>query len=64
MTVKRAHAEAEAIRTLAEAERQRLLAEAEGSLARLAAENSRSDALMRLELERYRLEKMPEIVEQ
>ena len=33
-------------------------------MARLAAENSRSDSLMRLELERYRLEKMPEIVEQ
>ena len=45
-------------------ERLRLLAESEGTKARLAAENTRSDSLMKLELERYRLEKMPEIIAQ
>ena len=64
VTVKRAKSEAEAVRTRADAERLRLLAESEGTMARLAAENSRSDSLMRLELERYRLEKMPGIIEQ
>ena len=64
VTVTMAQGDAESVRTRADAERERLLAVSEGTLARLAAENSRSDALMRLELERYRLEKLPEIVEQ
>src|SRR5882724_10092917 len=46
----------------AQAERLRMLAESEGSKALIAAENSRSDSLMRLQLERHRLDKMPEIV--
>ncbi len=62
--VKRAQGEAEAVRTRAEAERLRMLAESEGSHALIAAENSRSDGLMRLQLERYRLDKLPEIVAQ
>lgn len=62
--VKRALASSEAIRIRAEGERLRLLAESEGNQARIATENSRSDSLIRLELERYRLEKLPEIVSQ
>jgi uncharacterized membrane protein YqiK len=60
--IKRAQAGAEATRIRADGERRRLLAEAEGHQARIAAENSRNDSLIRLELERYRIEKMPEIV--
>lgn len=62
--IRKAKAEAEARRTLAEAERLKLLAESEGAKAVIAAKNSRSDALMRLELEQYRLDKLPEIVSQ
>jgi uncharacterized membrane protein YqiK len=62
--IRKAKAEAEARRTLAEAERLKLLAESEGAKAVIAAKNSRSDALMRLELEQYRLDRLPEIVSQ
>ena len=62
--IRRAQAEAQAIRARAEAERARLLAESEGSTARIKAENSRTESLMHLELERYRLDKLPEIVAQ
>lgn len=62
--IRRAQAEAQALRTRAEAERLRMLAESEGSRALIDAENSRSDSLMKLQLERYRLDKMPEIVAQ
>jgi uncharacterized membrane protein YqiK len=62
--IKRAQAESQATRMRAEAERARLLSESEGATARIKAENSRTDALMHLELERYRLEKMPEIIAQ
>jgi len=62
--IKRAQAESQATRMRAEAERARLLAESEGATARIKAENSRTEALMHLELERYRLDKMPEIVAQ
>lgn len=62
--LKRAKAEADAVRTRAEAERLRLLAHSEGEKAAIAAKNSRSDALMHLELEQYRLDKLPAIVEQ
>ena len=64
VVIKRAQADSQAVRTRAEAERLRLLAESEGNKARLTAENTRSDSLMKLELERYRLEKMPEIISQ
>lgn len=64
VVIKRAQADSQAVRTRAEGERVRLLAESEGTKARLAAENTRSDSLMKLELERYRLEKMPEIIAQ
>lgn len=64
VVIKRAQADSQAVRTRAEAERLRLLAESEGTKARLAAENTRSDGLMKLELERYRLDKLPEIVSQ
>ncbi|MFM1991740.1 MAG: hypothetical protein RJA99_4697 [Pseudomonadota bacterium] len=60
----KAKADAEATRTLAEADRLKRLAESEGEKAVIAARNSRSDALMRLELEQYRLDKLPEIVSQ
>jgi len=62
--IRRAQAEAQAVRTRAEADRLRMLAESEGSRALIEAENSRSDSLMKLQLERYRLDKMPEIVAQ
>lgn len=62
--IKRAQAESQAVRTKADAERLRMLAESEGSKALIAAENSRSDSLMKLQLERYRLEKLPEIIAQ
>ncbi len=60
--IKRAQSEAQATRTRADADRQRMLAESEGTKAIIAAENSRSDSLMRLQLERHRIDKMPEIV--
>ena len=64
VVIKRAQADSQAVRTRADAERLRLLAESEGNKARLAAENTRSDSLMKMELERYRLDKLPEIVSQ
>jgi flotillin len=64
VVIKRAQAESQAVRTRAEGERLRLLAESEGAKARIAAENTRSDSLTHLELERYRLERLPEIVSQ
>ena len=64
VVIKRAQADSQAVRTRADSERLRLLAESEGTAARLAAENTRSDSLMKLELERYRLDKLPEIVSQ
>jgi uncharacterized membrane protein YqiK len=64
VVIKRAQADAQAVRTRAESERLRLLAESEGTSALIAAENTRSDSLIRLQLERYRLDKMPDILEQ
>ena len=64
VVIKRAQADSQAVRTRADSERLRLLAESEGTAARFAAENTRSDSLMKLELERYRLDKLPEIVSQ
>jgi uncharacterized membrane protein YqiK len=64
VVIKRAQADSQAVRTRAEAERLRLLAESEGAKAKIAAENSRTEGLMKLELERYRLDKLPEIVSQ
>jgi uncharacterized membrane protein YqiK len=62
--IRRAQADAQATRSRAEAERARLMAESEGRAALIKAENSRTENLMHLELERYRLDKMPEIVAQ
>jgi len=62
VVLKRAEAESKAVRARAEAERLRLLAEAEGTQARIAAENTRGESLLKLELERYRLDKLPGIV--
>lgn len=62
--LQRAKAESESVRTLAEAERLRMLAESEGNKAKIDAENGRSDALMALKLEQYRLDKLPGIFEQ
>jgi uncharacterized membrane protein YqiK len=64
VVIKRAQADAQAVRTRAESERLRLLAESEGTSALIAAENKRSESLIHLQLERYRLDKMPEIVAQ
>ena len=62
--IQRAQAESDATRKRAEAERIRLLAESEGTTALIKAQNSRTESLMHLELERYRLDKLPEIVAQ
>ena len=59
-----AKAQAEASRLKGEGLKVELLAESEGKRAMLAAENTTSDALMRLKLEMYRLDKMPEITAQ
>jgi flotillin len=59
-----AKAEASAATTRAEAQRIRLMAESEGTRAMIAAENSRSSELMRMQLEQYRLDRMPEIIGQ
>src|SRR5262249_46664084 len=60
--LRRIRAEAEATNTTAEAERLRMLAQSEGERALIDAENSRSEALIRLKLEQYRLDKLPGIV--
>ena len=62
--LRRIRAESEAMRTTAEAERARMLAQSEGERALIDAENSRSAALIRLKLEQYRLDKLPEILSQ
>lgn len=62
--LRRAKSEAEAVCTRADAERSRLLAESEGSRAKIAAENSLSEPLLRMKLEKYRLDRIPEIVSQ
>lgn len=62
--LRKAKAESEAIYTRADAERARLLAESEGSRAMIAAENSLSEPLLRMKLEKYRLDRIPEIVSQ
>ena len=59
-----AKAEAAATTTRAEAQRIRLTAESEGTRALIAAENSRSGELMHMQLEQYRLDRMPEIIGQ
>jgi uncharacterized membrane protein YqiK len=59
-----AKAEAAATTTRAEAQRIRLTAESEGTRALIAAENSRSGELMHMQLEQYRLDRMPEIISQ
>jgi flotillin len=62
--LKKAKAESEAIYTRADAERARLLAESEGSRAMISAENSLSEPLLRMKLEKYRLDRIPEILTQ
>ena len=62
--LKKAKSESEAIYTRADAERARLLAESEGSRAMISAENSLSEPLLRMKLEKYRLDRIPEIVSQ
>lgn len=60
----KAKAEAEATCTEAEADRIRMKAESEGKLAIINAENARSSELMHMQLEQYRLDRLPEIIEQ
>ncbi len=62
--LKRARAESEATRTRADAERLRMLAESEGSRALIASENSLSESLMSMKLEKYRLDRIPDILQQ
>lgn len=62
--LRRIRAESEGVRTKAEAERLRLLAQSEGERAVIEAENSQTDALIRMKLEQYRLDRLPEIVAQ
>jgi flotillin len=60
--LRRIRAESEAMNTKAEADRLRMLAQSEGERALIDAENSRSEAVNRLKLEQYRLDKLPGIV--
>jgi uncharacterized membrane protein YqiK len=60
--LRRVRAESEATNTKAEAERLRMLAQSEGERALIEAENARSDTLVRMKLEQYRLDKLPAIV--
>ncbi len=60
----RAKAQADATCTEAEAERIRMKAESEGKLAIISAENARSAELMHMQLEQYRLDRLPEIIGQ
>jgi uncharacterized membrane protein YqiK len=62
--LKKARAEAEATCARAEAERSRMLAESEGSRALIDAENALSAPLLQMKLEKYRLDRLPEIVSQ
>jgi uncharacterized membrane protein YqiK len=62
--LQRVRAESEAVRTKAEAERSSLLAKSEGERAVIDAENSQSESLIRMKLEQYRLDRLPEIVSQ
>ncbi len=62
--LRRARAESEATRTRADAERLRMLAESEGSRALIASENSLSESLMSMKLEKYRLDRIPDILQQ
>jgi flotillin len=62
--LRRIRAESEAMRTKAEADRARMMAQSEGERALIDAENSRSAAVIRLKLEQYRLDAMPEIIAQ
>lgn len=60
----KAKAQADATCTEAEAERIRMKAESEGKLAIISAENARSSELMHMQLEQYRLDRLPDIIEQ
>jgi len=52
------------VRTKAEADRSSQVAKSEGERALIEAENSQSEALIRMKLEQYRLDRLPEIVSQ
>ncbi len=60
----KAKAQADATCTEAEAERIRMKAESEGKMAIISAENARSSELMHMQLEQYRLDRLPEIIGQ
>ncbi|MCZ7658507.1 MAG: SPFH domain-containing protein [Xanthobacteraceae bacterium] len=60
--LRRVRAESEAMNTKAEADRLRMLAQSEGERALIEAENARSDTLVRMKLEQYRLDRLPAIV--
>jgi flotillin len=60
----KAKAQADATCTEAEAERIRMKSESEGKLALIGAENARSSELMHMQLEQYRLDRLPGIIEQ
>ena len=62
--LRRAKAEAEATCARADAERTRMLAESEGSRALISAENLLSEPVLHMKLEKYRLDRIPEIVSQ
>lgn len=62
--LRRAKAESEAICARADAERARMVAESEGSRALISAENSLTEPVLHMKLEKYRLDRIPEIVSQ
>ena len=62
--LRKAKAEAEATCLRGEAEKARMLAESEGSRALIEAENVLSGPLLQMKLEKYRLDRLPEIMSQ
>ena len=62
--LQKSKAEAETVRIAAAAARERMIAESEGDRALIDARNSQSDELMAHKLEKYRLDKLPDIVSQ
>ncbi len=62
--IRKAQADSQAARARGEGERLRLVAESEGMTAMIAAENSRSGALIDMLLERHKIDRLPEIVAQ
>lgn len=62
--LQKAKADAEATCVKADADRRQMLAEAEGRTALIAAENGCSDAVLKVNLEKHKIDKLPELAAQ